>query len=93
MQLIAFDERDVDLLSSVASSLGRALRRGVIEDGNGNSDAPIEPGVVLPDAHLRPVSWTAGARAWIDALPSASLFQQWGILPSIVYPAATLART
>jgi DNA-binding CsgD family transcriptional regulator len=42
---------------------------------------------------LRPISWTAGARAWIDVLPSAKLFAAWGMLPSVVYPAATLART
>ena len=45
------------------------------------------------DPNLMLVSWTAGARAWIDALPSARLFAAWGMLPSVVYPAATLARS
>jgi hypothetical protein len=44
-------------------------------------------------SNLRLVSWTAGARTWIDALPSARLFAQFGMLPSVVYPVATLART
>jgi DNA-binding CsgD family transcriptional regulator len=45
------------------------------------------------DPNLMLVSSTAGARAWIDALPSARLFAAWGMLPSVVYPAATLARS
>ncbi|MCP9486061.1 MAG: helix-turn-helix transcriptional regulator [Gaiellaceae bacterium MAG52_C11] len=53
---------------------------------------PSPPGVLVLDRDLRLVSSTAGARAWIDALPSAGLFAAWGMLPSVVYPAATLAR-
>jgi DNA-binding CsgD family transcriptional regulator len=53
---------------------------------------PTPPGMIVLDKDLRTVSWTAGARAWIDALPSAKLFAQFGMLPSAVYPAATLAR-
>jgi DNA-binding CsgD family transcriptional regulator len=49
--------------------------------------------VVVLDRDLRAVSWTAGARAWIDALPLAGLFAAWGILPAVVYPVAALARS
>ena len=45
------------------------------------------------DRDLNRVSWTAGALAWIEALPSAKLYASLGILPSVVYPAATLARS
>ena len=52
----------------------------------------FQPDVIVLDSELSPVSWTAGARAWIDVLPSAKLFAQFGMLPSVIYPAATLAR-
>ena len=54
---------------------------------------PIPPGVIVLDPDLRPVSLTAGARAWIDGLPVAALFGAWGMLPPQVYPLATLARS
>ena len=56
-------------------------------------DEPGPPGTLVLDRDLRPVSWTTGARAWIDALPSAQLFANWGMLPSVVYPTAVLARS
>jgi DNA-binding CsgD family transcriptional regulator len=42
---------------------------------------------------LRLVSWTPSACVWIDALPSAAMFARWGMLPSVVYPTAVLARS
>jgi DNA-binding CsgD family transcriptional regulator len=54
---------------------------------------PNPPGVVVLDRDLKLLSSTANARAWIDVLPSAKLFAAFGMLPSVVYPAATLART
>jgi DNA-binding CsgD family transcriptional regulator len=54
---------------------------------------PSPPAVIVLDSNLGLVSWTPGARGWIDALPSASLFARFGMLPSVVYPAATLARS
>ena len=54
---------------------------------------PGLPGTLVLDRDLRPVSWTTAARAWIDALPSAQLFASWGMLPSVVYPTAVLARS
>ena len=64
-----------------------------MDAGDGVVREPIPPGVIVLDRELRPVSWTAGARAWIDALPVGRLFAAWGMLPSVVYPAATLARS
>lgn len=88
-----FEEPDVGLLADVGPSLGSALRRGVIAGSDGGVGESSPPGVIVLDVALRAVSWTAGARAWIEALPSARLFAQMGILPSVVYPAATLARS
>ena len=34
-----------------------------------------------------------GCWGWIDALPSAEIFARWGMLPSVVYPTAVLARS
>jgi hypothetical protein len=49
--------------------------------------------MIVLDRNLRSVSWTAGARAWIDVLPSAPFYTGLGMLPTVVYPAATLARS
>ena len=87
-----FDEGDVELLGKVASSLGSALRRRAMGPRESVTLQPDPPGIVVLDRDLRVVSWTDGARNWIDALPSAKLFASWGMLPSVVYPAAALAR-
>ena len=87
-----FEEHDLDLLASVGPGLGSALRRTMFAD-DGVVAVQATPAVILLDSNLHLVSWTAGARTWIDALPSARLFAQFGMLPSVIYPAATLART
>ena len=88
-----FDEDDLDLLDKVGTSLASALRRSAMGTTEGPIIGPAPPGMIVLDRDLRPVSWTRGARTWIDALPSASLFARWSMLPSAVYPAATLARS
>jgi DNA-binding CsgD family transcriptional regulator len=45
------------------------------------------------DGDLRLVSSTAGARAWLELMPAAQVAAFFGILPAVIYPAATLART
>lgn len=87
-----FEPEDIRLLAEVAPSMGSALRRRAMIAGNGAVAEPIPPGVIVLDAELKAVSWTAGARAWMNLLPSARLFELMGILPSVLYPAATLAR-
>jgi DNA-binding CsgD family transcriptional regulator len=86
-----FAEEDLDLLAEVGPSLGAALRRRI----NGARDGAVAaaPGVIVLDRDLRPTSWTAGARSWIEALPAAELFAAWGMLPAVVYPVAALARS
>ncbi|HET8651608.1 MAG TPA: LuxR C-terminal-related transcriptional regulator [Gaiellaceae bacterium] len=88
-----FDEQEVALLWNVAAALGSALRRSVVGPRRGDDGRRSPPGVVVLDVNYRPVSWTASAREWMDALPGAQIVAAWGMLPSIVYPAATLARS
>jgi DNA-binding CsgD family transcriptional regulator len=89
----SFAEQDLELLAHVGPTLGSALRRRLDTATRGSPAAPSSPGVVVLDRDLRAVSWTAGAREWIDALPLASLWAAWGILPAVVYPVAALARS
>jgi DNA-binding CsgD family transcriptional regulator len=87
-----FDERELALLQSVGPAIGSALRRHAMPR-RAETQEPMPPGTLVLDRDLRPVSWTTGARAWVDALPSAHLFASWGMLPSVVYPTAVLARS
>ena len=88
-----FDGRDLELLAQLGPTFAAVLRRSVAARPPAGGTAPRPPGVLLLDRELRLVSWTAGARAWIEALPAAGLFAAWGILPAVIYPAATRART
>jgi DNA-binding CsgD family transcriptional regulator len=89
----AFATDDLELLGQVGPPLGSALRRRIGGADSGSLAVPSSPGVVVLDRDLRAVSWTAGAREWIDALPLAGLWAAWGILPAVVYPVAALARS
>ena len=89
----SFAEHDLELLAQVGPTLGSALRRTLGGVSREIPAAPSSPGVVVLDPDLRAVSWTAGAREWIDAFPGAGLFAAWGILPATVYPVAALARS
>jgi DNA-binding CsgD family transcriptional regulator len=88
-----FAHQDLDLLARVGPGLGAALRRSLARDSRSSCAAPSSPGVILLDRRLRPLSWTAGARAWIEALPAARIYAALGMLPAMVYPVATLARS
>jgi DNA-binding CsgD family transcriptional regulator len=87
-----FSEDDLALLAEVGPSLGHALRRRVDGAGQEPVAPPIGPGVIVLDEELRPISSTAGARTWVEAMPLATLFAAWGMLPAVVYPVAALAR-
>jgi DNA-binding CsgD family transcriptional regulator len=89
-----FADGELELLESIGPSIGSALRRHAMprqDDPPLTTAAP--PGTLVLDRDLRLVSWTPSARAWVDALPSAKLFAGWGMLPSVVYPTAVLARS
>lgn len=89
----AFTEDDLDLLAAVGPSLGSALRRGIDGAAPTAEVPPSAPGVIVFDRDLRVVGWTGGAQNWAEALPAASVFAAWGMLPAAVYPAAALARS
>src|SRR6266576_1749588 len=76
-----FEEHDLELLAAIGPCLGSALRRSVMTAATGTIAPPSDPGMLVLDHSLRLASWTASARAWIDALPSAWLFAAWGMLP------------
>jgi DNA-binding CsgD family transcriptional regulator len=87
-----FAKEDVDLLAQVGPGLGAALRRSLARDRRSGTAPASPPGVIVLDHELRPLSWTAGTRAWIDVLPAARVYAALGMLPAMVYPVATLAR-
>lgn len=89
----AFDDGELDLLESIGPAIGSALRRHAMPRRDETTTTPAPPGTLVLDRDLRLVSWTPSARSWIDALPSAELFARWGMLPSVVYPTAVLARS
>ena len=88
-----FEAGDLELLANVGPSLGSALRRGFMAASERGLLEPSPPGVIVLNPDLSLLSWTAGARAWIDALPAARLFAACGILPAVVYPVAMLSRS
>lgn len=89
----SFQDEDLELLASVAPSLGSALRRTMYEDAPTAPAQPQGPGVIVLDHTLAPVSSTAAARSWIDAFPEARLLAAFNMLPAVIYPAAVTART
>ena len=88
-----FSDDDLDLLAAAAPSMAVVLRRSVVDVRREGPDPSDPPGVLVLDRDLRPVSRTEAASRWIAALPLADLFASWGMLPAVIYPAATLARS
>lgn len=90
-----FSDEDLDLLAAAAPAFARVLRRSIAGSPRVPSQAagPVDPpGVLVLDRELSPVSRTETATCWISALPMSGLFASWGMLPAVIYPAATLAR-
>jgi DNA-binding CsgD family transcriptional regulator len=88
-----FSDDDLDLLAAVGPSMAVVLRRSVIGVRRERPGPPDPPGVIVLDRNLTPVSRTEVATRWIAGLPLADLFAKWGMLPAVIYPAATLARS
>ena len=87
-----FDEHDLQLLAAVGPCFGSALRRTSYPPLAWiRSDRPA--GVIVLDSELQLISSTAATRAWIETFPSAEAYAAFGILPAMVYPVATLARS
>jgi DNA-binding CsgD family transcriptional regulator len=87
-----FSEDDLDLLAAAGSSMAVALRRSVVGVHREGPEWPDRPGVLVLSRELTLVSRTEAADRWMATLPMADLFASWGILPAVIYPAATLAR-
>jgi DNA-binding CsgD family transcriptional regulator len=88
-----FGDDDLELLAHAGTTLGPALRRTSIGQDANSAAESRPPGVLVLDHELKLVSSTAGARAWLDVMPAAEIAAMFGILPAVIYPAATLART
>jgi DNA-binding CsgD family transcriptional regulator len=89
----SFQDEDLELLASVAPSLGSALRRNMYADGPSMEAETFGPGVIVLDHTLTPVSSTAAARSWLDSFPDAPMLAAFDMLPAVIYPAAATART
>jgi DNA-binding CsgD family transcriptional regulator len=87
-----FEDEDLELLASLAPSLGSALRRTMYDDGPSSAAPPHGPGVIVLDHALTPVSATAAARSWLDTFPDAPMLAAFRMLPAVIYPAAATAR-
>jgi DNA-binding CsgD family transcriptional regulator len=88
-----FSEDDLDLLAAAGAAMASALRRSIVDVRRDGPDRSEPPGVLVLDRDLRPISRTKAASRWIAALPLADLFAIWAMLPAVIYPAATLARS
>ena len=88
-----FAGRDLDLLAGLAPGLGAALRRSLARDRRSGAAPASTAGVIVLDSSMRPLSWTAAARVWVDLLPAAQVYAAFGMLPAMVYPVATVARS
>ena len=88
----AFDEEELELLADVARQMAPVLRRSRAKVRNPAEEAAAT-GVLVLDGQLRVTTSTEAAFRWIAALPAAPLFTAWAILPPVVYPVVTMART
>jgi DNA-binding CsgD family transcriptional regulator len=88
-----FEDGDVELLASAGRSLGPVLRRRLTARFEETAAQPRRPGVIVLKPDLGVLSSTESAREWIEALPAARMFAMWQMLPAVVYPVATLARS
>jgi DNA-binding CsgD family transcriptional regulator len=88
----AFDEDELELLADVARTMAPPLRRSRAQP-SASATEPAASGVLVLDDHLSVRASSEAARTWIAALPAASMFTAWGMLPPVVYPVATMART
>ena len=87
-----FSDDDLDLLAAAGPAMAVVMRRSIIGVRRAVPHQTDPPGVLVLDRDLRPVSRTEAATRRMSALPLAELFAMWGMLPAVIYPAATLAR-
>jgi DNA-binding CsgD family transcriptional regulator len=88
----AFEEEELELLAVVARQMAPVLRRSRAKTRTTAAEETAT-GVLVLDGQLRVTASTEAALRWIAALPAAPMFTAWGILPPVVYPIVTTART
>jgi DNA-binding CsgD family transcriptional regulator len=81
-----FDDADVDLLDSLAPTLGRLLRRSLLRglQAPDRTARPLPPATLILGPDLEPASWTPAFAAWLDEL---------SFMPPAVYELGVRART
>jgi DNA-binding CsgD family transcriptional regulator len=84
-----FDEHDIQLLREACAALGRGMRRATVGLREEAPPAPLETGVMMISADLRPLGGTPSIHAWFRALNSAGMPYPGGI-PSLVW--STIGR-
>jgi DNA-binding CsgD family transcriptional regulator len=87
-----FDADDMELLEVAAAAIAAGLRRSLLADDGGGRRDQLPTAMTVLDASLQPTSWTPGARAWLDVMPSAQLYSAWGIPPTWVTSVGARAR-
>jgi hypothetical protein len=84
-----FDAQDAQLLRDASTVLGRGIRRATVGLRDDAPAAPLETGVLLVGADLRPSGGTPAIYAWFRALNPAGMPYPGGI-PSLVW--STIGR-
>jgi hypothetical protein len=79
-----FDNQDAQLVHEASVALGRGMRRATVGLHDDALAAPLEAGVLLIDADLRPRGGTPAVYAWFRALNPAAMPYAGGI-PSLVW--------
>jgi DNA-binding CsgD family transcriptional regulator len=82
-----FDDQDAQLVREASGALGRGMRRATVGLRDDAPAAPLETGVLVIDAELRPRGGTAAVYAWFRALNPARMPYEGGI-PSLVWSTA-----
>jgi DNA-binding CsgD family transcriptional regulator len=82
-----FDDQDAQLVREASGALGRGMRRATVGLRDDAPAAPLETGVLVIDAELRPRGGNAAVYAWFRALNPARMPYEGGI-PSLVWSTA-----
>jgi len=71
----AFDEAETRLLDELSPLLGRLVRRSLLSSlhAAAGTHGDLPPATLILDGQLRPASWTASFREWLDELGAAQL--------------------
>jgi DNA-binding CsgD family transcriptional regulator len=68
------------------------LRRALLAGDLPERHEPLPTAMTVLDRELKPVGWTPAARAWLALMPSARLYDGWGIPPTWITATGARAR-